>query len=196
MTGPRTAGPSSTGSAFPLGGGVFLRLAHERDAAALYESQVRNRDHLRPWEPRRHEEFYTRAGQAARLAEQLRLHRAGRAAPWVLTRSDAVVGMVTLTDILPAPFFGADLGYWLDRRYTGRGLATAAVRRVCELAETEFGLHRLEAATALHNTASQQVLVRCGFRRIGVARGRVQTDGAWTDVVLHDRVLHDRPPGL
>jgi len=55
-------------------------------------------------------------------------------------------------------------GSWTRRESrAGRGLASAAVADVTELAFGELGLHRLDAATLLHNTPSQRVLLRNGF---------------------------------
>ncbi|MEU2632688.1 GNAT family protein, partial [Kitasatospora sp. NPDC007106] len=60
-------------------------------------------------------------------------------------------------------------------------------------ADTELGLHRLEAGAAAANLASQRVLEKCGFERIGTARGLLFLDGAWRDHVLFQKLLHDRP---
>ena len=65
----------------------------------------------------------------------------------------------------------AELGYRIAERAAGRGLATSAVRRVCGLASTDYGLTSLRAATAPDNLASQAVLTPGGVRvgRVGGA---------------------------
>lgn len=52
-----------------------------------------------------------------------------------------------------------EVGYWLGRAWWGRGIASRAVARFLEI-ETARPLH---AVVAGHNTASQQVLLKCGF---------------------------------
>jgi [ribosomal protein S5]-alanine N-acetyltransferase len=175
-------------------GEVQLRLVTEEDAEDLSRAYVRNREHLRRWEPPRRQEFFTPAGQASRLRQQLAEHRAGRLVPWLLIRRGAIVGAVTLSSLVLGPFRNASLGYWVDGEHTGRGLATAAVHRVCAVADRHLRLHRIEAATATDNTPSQHVLAACGFEVIGLARAYLYVDGAWRDHLLFQRVLNDRQP--
>ncbi|HEX4813007.1 MAG TPA: GNAT family protein, partial [Nonomuraea sp.] len=138
-------------------------------------------------------EFYTLPGQQARLNDLLAQQAAGRAMPWLLSAGDEVVGRLTLNTIVRGPFLSADLGYWIDAGYAGRGLTTAAVREVCRMADQELGLHRVAAGTLLDNAASQSVLRKCGFEPIGVAPRYLEIDGRWQDHRLFQRVLNDRP---
>lgn len=173
---------------------VLMRPLEEADSGGLYRACLRNRDHLRPWEPRRGEEFFTEQGQADRVRGQLKERDAGRLFPWVLTAGQEVVGAVTLSDVALGPFRSAHLGYWIDAEWSGRGLATEAVRTVCQVAEEQLDLHRIEAGTVLANLASQRVLAKCGFDVIGTAPQYLHIDGEWRDHVLFQKILHDRSP--
>ncbi|MEU1125800.1 GNAT family protein [Streptomyces sp. NPDC005899] len=174
---------------------VRLRPATLGDAASFAEALTRSRAHMRRWEPVRPEEFYTPEGQARRLSGLLADRDAGRAMPWVLAdEEDRVVGAMTLASIERGPFRNARLGYWVDVGRAGRGLATAAVGRVCEVARDGLGLHRVEAGTVVDNTASQRVLAKCGFEQIGTAPRYLHIDGRWADHRLFQRILHDGPP--
>lgn len=62
----------------------------------------------------------------------------------------------------------ANLGYRVAEHAAGRGLATASVREMCELA-ADRGLRTLRAATSLQNVASQKVLTKAGFVAVGPA---------------------------
>ncbi|MGP3918749.1 GNAT family N-acetyltransferase [Nonomuraea sp. 10N515B] len=172
---------------------VVLRLVTKQDAEAMLRAYVRNRDHLRPWEPRRPEEFFTLRGQARRLEDVLEQQAAGRTVPWVLADGDEIVGRMTLNTIVRGPWLSADLGYWIDARYTGRGLASRAVVEVCRMADQDLGLHRIAAATVLDNAASQRVLLKCGFEPYGLAPRYLEIDGKWQDHRLFQRILNDRP---
>lgn len=175
--------------------GIELRPTAPTDAEALAAAARRNRDHLRPWEPRRPDSFFTTEGQAERLGALLADRDVGRAVAWLLVEGEHVVGAFNLTNVVQGPFRSASLGYWVDGAYTGRGLATAAVRRVCEAARTETGLHRVEAATLLTNEGSQRVLEKCGFEGIGVAARYLHIDGKWRDHKLFQRVLYEGEEG-
>ncbi|GHH32052.1 GNAT family N-acetyltransferase [Streptomyces candidus] len=173
--------------------GIEMRTPTAADVPALAAAFRRNRDHLRPWEPRRPESFFTEEGQARRLGSLLADRDAGRAVPWVLVDAERglLVGAFTLTNVVLGPFRSANLGYWVDGSCTGRGLATAAVRRVCDAAREETGLHRIEAATLLTNAASQRVLEKSGFEEIGVAGRYLHIDGEWRDHRVFQRVLFE-----
>ncbi|WP_190128084.1 GNAT family N-acetyltransferase [Streptomyces mashuensis] len=177
--------------------GVVLRPVSPDDAETLARAYRRNRDHLRPWDPRRPEVFYTTEGQAARLRDLEALRRERRVMPWVLAEDDdrgEIVGVVNLNNIVHGAFHSTNLGYWIDAGHTGRGLATAAVSAVCTDAYERLGLHRVEAGTLLDNTASQRVLAKCGFEPIGIARNYLHINDAWRDHRLYQRILGDRPP--
>jgi ribosomal-protein-alanine N-acetyltransferase len=67
--------------------------------------------------------------------------------------------------------------------HTGRGLASAAVADMVAVAFGQLGLHRVEASTLLHNTASQRVLTRNGFRPYGVVPEYLKIAGQWQDFI-------------
>ena len=64
----------------------------------------------------------------------------------------------------------AEVGFWLGRRFWGRGIATEAVTA---LLVHGFAVGRLAAMTSSHfvdNAASRRVLVKCGFEPAGTGR--------------------------
>jgi ribosomal-protein-alanine N-acetyltransferase len=175
-----------------------LRPLAEDDAATLAAAYRRNRDHLARWDPRRDEAFFTEEGQLADLRLKLDGSRLGLQDPWLLVHDgedDAeVVGRVNLSNIVRGVFQSASVGYWVDARHTGRGLAVAMVEFALARA-VDIGLHRVEAGTLVDNTASQAVLRRCGFEQYGVAERYLFIAGEWQDHTLYQRILHDQPLG-
>ncbi|MFF4246689.1 GNAT family N-acetyltransferase [Streptomyces sp. NPDC001822] len=179
----------------PLTDDVRMRPAALGDAASFAETLTRSRAYMRRWDPVRPDAFYTPEGQEQRLTALLADRDAGRAMPWVLADGDdRVVGAMTLVSIERGAFRNARLGYWIDVDHAGRGLATAAVSRVCELARDGLGLHRVAAGTVLDNVASQRVLDKCGFELYGTAPRYLHINGAWQDHRMFQRILHDGPP--
>ncbi len=165
---------------------AVLRLITLDDAAALAELVRANREYLAPWEPARNEEYFTEAGQRADIQIALERQHQGNALPAViLDDTGAVVGRITLNGIVRGAFQSCSVGYWLSAASTGRGLATAALREIMALAFGELGLHRIQAETLLHNVASQRVLERNDFVRIGLAPTYLKIDGRWQDCLLY-----------
>lgn len=178
----------------PLPEGYELRELRIDDAPAFVRAYERNREHLAPWEPVRPASFYDLEGQTRAIEQRLQDQHDGKGASWVLLHDDDVVGRAELSNIVRGVFQSGSLGYWVDAAHTGRGLATAAVVHACQWA-TKAGLHRVEAATLVHNAGSQRVLDRCGFTTVGPAPAYLFIAGRWQDHLIFQRVLHDRPPG-
>ena len=175
----------------PLAADVTLRELSTDDAAAIADAYVRNRKHLAPWDPARPEEFYTEEWHQERLSAQVLENSTGRALYTVLESDGEIVGRLNLTDVVHGAFENGHIGYWLDDQFTGRGLMTRAIEALAVHARDELGLHRLQAATLPHNEASQAVLTRVGFERIGFAPAYLKIAGKWQDHVMFQRILHD-----
>lgn len=128
-------------------------LAFERDNRAYFAKSV----------PDRGDAYFTdfAARHEALLAEQA----SGTCHFHVLVDGDGeILGRVNLVDAADGE---AELGYRIAERATGRGLATSAVRQLCAMAATDYGLTALRAATHKDNTASRSVLARAGFVVVG-----------------------------
>lgn len=161
------------------------------DAAALASAYDRNREHLARWDPIRPEAFYTRGFQALSLRRRLEL-AGGETDSWVLWCEGMIVGRFNLNNVVRGALQSTDLGYWVDARHTGQGLATAGVAMLIEAAGS-LQLHRVAASTLPENLASQRVLERSGFTRYGMAEKFLCINGAWQDSVLFHKILHDKP---
>jgi len=166
---------------------AVTRVASVDDAAALAATLQENRAFLAPWEPLRDDSYFTVEGQRAVLERALEAYARESAVPLVILGDGQVVGRLTINGITRGAFQSASIGYWVGQSHNGRGLATAAVADAVTIAFTELGLHRLQAETLLHNTASQRVLTRNGFRPFGVAPSFLEIAGKWQDHILFHR---------
>jgi RimJ/RimL family protein N-acetyltransferase len=77
------------------------------------------------------------------------------------------------------------IGIWVRPGHRGRGLGSAAQRRLAELFFTHTTANRVEAHTDVENVAEQRALERAGFVREGITRGAQWRDGAYRDGVLY-----------
>jgi ribosomal-protein-alanine N-acetyltransferase len=150
------------------------------DAESLARLLRENREFLAPFEPLRDKRFFTSEGQRERLEASSARHFA------ILAEGD-IAGAINISNIAYGPFQSATLGFWVARRLNGRGLATRAVGTTVGIAFRDLGLHRLEAGTLVDNLASQRVLEKNRFDRIGLARRYLQIAGDWRDHLLFQR---------
>jgi [ribosomal protein S5]-alanine N-acetyltransferase len=161
-----------------------IRLLDADDAEELAALYLANRDFLRPFEPARDEAFFTVERQRERIEQSLE----GDRWMWAIVADGTIAGLIALNDVLRGALQLANVGYWVDRSHTGRGLASAALAEVVDFAFGEAQLHRLEAGTQPGNLASQRVLERNGFEKFGYARKLLLVEGEWRDHVLFERV--------
>ena len=165
------------------------RLITLADAPVLAELQRVNRAFLAPWEPVRDERYFTEAGQRNAIQDALEQYEEGRNLPYVIADDSlGVVGRITLNGIVRGPFLSCSVGYWVSQSAGGRGVATAALRDVIGVAFGELGLHRIQGETLPDNVASQRVLERNGFTRIGMAPAYLRIAGRWQDCILYQLI--------
>ncbi len=139
-----------------------LRADH---AAAVLAFELANRAYFAASVSDRGDEFFDQFAErhSAMLAEQ----EAGLGAYYLLVAEDgSVLGRFNLYDLQDGT---AELGYRVAERVAGRGVATATVRELCQLAAARHGLRTLRAATSSENAASQRVLSKAGFVPAGLA---------------------------
>jgi ribosomal-protein-alanine N-acetyltransferase len=177
---------------------AVTRLITADDAPVLAELQQANREFLAPWSPERTPVHFTVAGQRRAVADALVSHAKGTVLPHVILADGDVVGRVALSEITHGTFSSCHLGYWLSESHNGRGLATAAVGEMVDIAFGELRLHRIEAGTIPRNVRSQAVLQRNGFVAFGLAPAYLKIAGEWHDHVLFQRlnVAEGDRPGL
>jgi ribosomal-protein-alanine N-acetyltransferase len=139
-----------------------LRADH---APAVLAFELANRTYFAASISDRGDKFYDRFTEQHNelLAEQ----EAGTCAFHVLVGDDgSILGTFNLRDIEDGT---AKLGYRVAERVAGRGVATATVRELCQVAAAQYGLRMLRAATTHENVASQKVLSKAGFVPVGPA---------------------------
>ena len=76
----------------------------------------------------------------------------------------------------------AEVGYVLNPRYWGKGIATEAVMRVIDFGFMELNAHRIEAKYMLGNDASRRVMEKCGMTFEGVRRSSMFVKGKYRDI--------------
>jgi ribosomal-protein-alanine N-acetyltransferase len=147
------------------------------------ELRRRNRHYFAPTEPLRDDDWFTLQRQRSEIEDEADARAAGRSLSFGVFADDVLVGRLALTNVVRGAFQNAYLGYAIDQHHTGRGIGTTAVSEAIAIA-WDHGLHRVQAAVSLDNTASKRVLQRIGFRHEGLALRYLLLAGRWTDQEL------------
>ncbi|MCM3925397.1 GNAT family N-acetyltransferase [Frankia sp. AiPs1] len=184
---------------------VTVRPLRLRDASAWVEVRLRNADWLAPWEATPPGLIMVRETWAQRqtvsvyrqMLHRLRQQaRIGMALPFGIVFHGRLVGQVTVSTIVRGAFNSAQVGYWVDSGFAGRGITPTALALVVDHCFGPVGLHRVEANVRPENAASQRVLAKLGFRREGLHRRYLAIDGHYRDHLGFALTTEDVPEGL
>lgn len=170
---------------------MLLRPLRRADERAWNEVRRRNAAWTGPWDSTRPPEstdapitFPQMVGEFTREA------RAGRMLPWAITYrppdADAHVfaGQLTVSGIAYGSARWGMAGYWVDRRWAGRGLAPTALALAGDFLFGGLRLHRLEVAIRPENANSLRVVEKLGLRCEGPRPAYLHVDGAWRDHLM------------
>jgi ribosomal-protein-alanine N-acetyltransferase len=87
-----------------------------------------------------------------------------------------------------------EAGYWLSRKYRGRGIVTEALRLLVKFGFKELKQVRIQAHVMNGNESSVRVLKRCGFTYEGTERRRIKHRGRWRDLMMFSILRGERLP--
>ena len=180
---PRTDGDSV------VGGRVVLRPLEAKDHGEWREVRLANREWLEPWEPLPdagspdpvHDAQAFRSRCAA-LARHRNLDSSYHFGVFV---AHQLAGELSLQNVQRGAAQTATVGYWVDRRWAGRGIVPEACVVAFAFAFDELRLHRLEIAIVPRNTNSRRVMEKLDVREEGIAERFLQINGTWEDHVRY-----------
>jgi ribosomal-protein-serine acetyltransferase len=92
------------------------------------------------------------------------------------------------------PYAGmADVGYWIDGDYEGRGIVRRATHALVSMAFAELELSRVELRTSVDNTRSRGLAERLGFKFEGTVPGALRFIQRSDDVAMYCVTAADWP---
>lgn len=172
---------------------VRLRPLRGEDAPALFEAIRESIDMLVPWMPWCHSSYSLEEAQAwIRSSHDAWQSRSEFSFAVLAVGSDRMLGVCGLNWI-EWPALRANLGYWVRTSEAGRGVATRAARLLAQFAFAQLGMERIEIVAAIDNQASQQVAIKLGAQREGLARRRVRIRQIQHDALVFSLVRQDWP---
>lgn len=180
-------------------GEVTLRPLRMRDARAWSRLRLSNEDWLAPWEPTSRQSWAERHSTSAFIAMMSRLRpqtRAGVVLPFALLYRDALAGQLTVANVVRGALRSAQIGYWIDRAVSGRGVMTIAVALAADHCFGPVGLHRIQIDIRPENAPSRRVVEKLGFREEAHFVRYLDIDGAFRDHIGYALTVEDCPRGL
>lgn len=158
-------------------------------AEELLNYYSRNKEHLGYYEPTRDNSFYTIEAQRDILLESYKNLMSGTGIDLGIYKDDILIGKIKISNIVYGVFKSGIVGYSIDKEYQGRGYMQEALKLVLKYSEEELELHRLEASVLIDNDKSKSVLMKCGFKEIGLNERYLFINGSWRDHITFYRIL-------
>ncbi len=108
----------------------------------------------------------------------------------VAERAGQVVAFASTSSYRPRDCYAgiAEFSVYVARDARGSGSGTVAMTALIEAAE-DAGFSKLVSRVLKENAASRALLLKVGFREVGVYEKHGQLDGRWRDVVIVERLL-------
>ncbi|MCS0346295.1 ribosomal protein S5-alanine N-acetyltransferase [Vibrio diabolicus] len=177
---------SSSIAVHKLDGDLLLRTAEIGDADMITEYFQANREHLKPFEPKREEAFFSVNGWLQKLIKLNELHRMGLGYYCLLVRASSgeMLGTISFSNLSRFPFYSCNVGYSLAEKAQGHGYMRRGLTMACDYMFNVQKLHRIQAGYMPHNKRSESVLEHVGFNREGYAKDYLLINGEWQDHVL------------
>lgn len=168
---------------YPLTEDAELRALEPWNANEFHTFIERHRDHLAPWLP--WAQMLTTVDETRDWLQRYATRAAeddGRI--YGIWQAGELVGG-TLYRVFDTRFGTAEVGVWLAPDAQGKGLITAAARRMIAWAIDERGLNRIEWRCVPTNKRSIAVAKRLGMARDGVLREAFPYNGVTHDVEVY-----------
>ncbi|RLQ82414.1 GNAT family protein [Planomicrobium sp. Y74] len=161
----------------------YLRILTADDAEEMVQLLLRNREYWAIFEPQHRDSYFTPAVQREKIRESIYQARENREYSFGIfeLHTHKLIGHISMYSIKRLPFLSALVGYSIDESYTGRGIATEAVRLIVAFGFEKIQLHRIEAYVSPQNTGSVRVLEKAGFMNEGLLKEFLHINGVWED---------------
>ncbi len=147
---------------------IILKLSHEEDAEAFFNLTDKNREHLRPWLPWVDVTLSPEDTKKYLITCQEGF-RDKKSADFGIIYNGVAVGRMGFHTINHTHKW-AEVGYWLDAEYQGKGIMTESVKALMNWGFKEYNLHRIQIKCDSLNIKSKAIPERLGFVLEGTAR--------------------------
>lgn len=100
---------------------------------------------------------------------------------------NSVVGGCEIRIFQDSPHIG-ELGYFIDRKFFNKGIASEAVKELERIAFEKLGLIRLEIRMDPRNKASEKVAIKNNFEKEGLLKKVIKFNNDYFDNLLYAKI--------
>lgn len=166
-----------------------LHFANTQLAGPLFELFESERYYLAPWLP------WLQLPQTLdetkqMIWEQQLFNQGGQRMTTFIAHREQLVGMLGFVRFDKRHHLG-ELGYWLARKYQGKGLMTNCCKKLLQYSFQELQLNRVELRIPANNPRSLKLAQRLHFTGEGTLRQAFLQDGRYQDVEVFSLIKEE-----
>ncbi|MBI3984345.1 MAG: GNAT family N-acetyltransferase [Candidatus Levybacteria bacterium] len=168
---------------------VSLRSFSDKDFVKLFQLIDKNRNHIGQWlswVSKTHSEKDVKKT----LLEWKEKDKRQETLHLKIFYNQSFVGVISFNTISKENK-KAEIGYWLDKNYQGKGIMTKACKLLIEHGFNKLKLHRIEISCADGNSKSCAIPQRLGFKKEGYFKQAGLINGKFFDVNWFGLVVND-----
>jgi ribosomal-protein-serine acetyltransferase len=162
---------------------LVLTLPDEDGVAEVYSLIMANYGHIQPWSHWLKEDFSLDTAYNF-CRKNIQKFESGEEIHLRIFFKGKIAGAIDLFEI-NSHHHSAEIGYWLSKDHTGRGIVTRSVIRLLEHAFDELQINRVVIKCVPENLKSRAIPEKLGFVREGVER-----QGGWLNTRFVDHVVY------
>lgn len=155
---------------------IFIEKLNRMDEENLYKFELENRNFFEELVPTRGDDYYK--PEVFKIRHETLLEEQAKGISYfylIKDKNGSILGRINLVDIDESHKIG-HLGYRVGQRHTGKGVSKKALELFFKIA-LEQNIKKIKAQTTTNNIASQKVLEKNGFERIGTSDKEFEMNG-------------------
>lgn len=170
-------------------GDLELRTFSVNEAPKLFYLVNDNRKYLEVWLPWL-KSVKTPEGAGKKIKVWERKEKKGEGINFGIWTDSKLIGVISF-NFIDKIDKKAEIGYWLDKNYQGRGIMTKSCELLIKYGFSDLMLHRLEISCAKENDKSCAIPERLGFTKEGLFRESAYLNGKFVDFYLYSLLEHE-----
>lgn len=161
-----------------------LRLIEERHAEELNSLVLNNFDHIREWSGWLRDRDRTVDMTRDWIRQNMHRFANGLGFEMAIWYKGKMAGQIGY-NFFDTENHRTEIGYWLGKKYEGKGLVTRSCAALVSHAFRELGINRIEIRCGAENHKSRRIPERLGFVEEGVAREAEWLHDHFIDLVVY-----------
>ncbi|MEI6843101.1 MAG: GNAT family protein [bacterium] len=167
-----------------------LRLIQQEDAESYFNLIDKNREHIKKWLPWV-DSVKSIEDIKKYIRESIESFESKTSIDFGIFYKNQPIGSVNMNKI-DHYHKKADIGYWLDKEHTGKGIMTSSVKAFTDYLFKELDINRIEIRVIPENVKSSAIPERLGFTYEGILRQDRFLNGKFFDSKIYSLLRSDK----